>query len=59
VQEVPVGTLMLDMYDSQTHQLVWRGRSTDDLASNSDRNTKKLDKSIDHMLNGFPPKTKS
>jgi hypothetical protein len=55
---VPVGTLMLDMYDAQTHQLIWRGRSSATLSNNGDKNTKKLDKDIDKMLNGFPPKTK-
>ena len=58
VQEVPVGTLMLDMYDTKTHQLVWRGRSQSDLSDKSEKNTKTLDKDIDHMLNGFPPKAK-
>ncbi len=58
VTQVPVGTLMLDMYDSSTHQLIWRGRSTDSISNNGDKNTKKLDKDIDKMLNGFPPKTK-
>ena len=57
-QNIPVGTLFIDMYDSNTHQLVWRGRSTDTLSNNGDKNTKKLDKEIDHMLNGFPPKSK-
>ncbi len=56
VQQVPVGTLMIDMYDTNTHQLVWRGRSNEDLSNNSGKNTHKLDKDIDHMLNGFPPK---
>ncbi len=58
VEQVPVGTLMLDMYDSKTHQLVWRGRSQSDLSNKSEKNTKTLDKDIDHMLNGFPPKAK-
>ncbi len=58
VTKVPVGTLLLDMYDAQTHQLIWRGRSTDTLSNNGDKNTKKLDKDIDKMLNGFPPRTK-
>jgi len=57
-EQVPVGTLMLDMYDAQTHQLIWRGRSSDTLSNNGDKNTKKLDKDIDKMLNGFPPKAK-
>ena len=58
VTKVPVGTLLLDMYDNSTHQLVWRGRSQSDLSNKPDKNTKKLDNDIDHMLNGFPPKSK-
>ena len=58
VTKVPVGTLLLDMYDANTHQLIWRGRSSDTLSNNGDKNTKKLDKDIDKMLNGFPPKAK-
>ncbi len=58
VETVPVGTLMIDMYNSQTHQLVWRGRLQDDLSNKEEKNTKKLDKDIDHMLNGFPPRSK-
>ena len=58
VQEVPVGTLMVDMYDASTHQLIWRGKAQSDMSNKSDKNTKILDKDIDKMLNGFPPKAK-
>ena len=58
VETVPVGTLMLDMYDSHTHQLIWRGRSQEDISNKEEKNTSKLNKDIDHMLNGFPPKSK-
>jgi hypothetical protein len=58
VQNVPVGTLMLTMFDANTHQLIWRGMSQSDISNKSDKNTKTLDNDIDKMLNGFPPKTK-
>ena len=58
VETVPVGTLMIDMYDASSHQLIWRGRSQEDISNKADKNTSKLDKDIDHMLNGFPPKSK-
>ncbi len=58
VRDVPIGTLLVDMYDNNTHQLVWRGRASDTFSDNADKNTKKLDKEVDHMLNGFPPKSK-
>jgi hypothetical protein len=58
VEKVPMGTLMLDMYDRNTHQLVWRGRSTAELSDKADKNAKTMEKDIDKMFNGFPPKTK-
>ena len=58
VREIPVGTLVVDMYDSNTHQLLWRGRAASELSDKADKNTKKFDKDIDHMLNGFPPPTR-
>ena len=58
VQNIPVGTLMIDMYDAQTHQLVWRGRATDNVTDNSGKETKRVNKDIDKMFNGFPPKSK-
>jgi hypothetical protein len=49
---------MIDMYDSSTHQLIWRGKSQAELSNKGDKNIKTLDKDIDKMLNGFPPKSK-
>ena len=59
VHRVPVGTLVVDMYDNKTHQLVWRGKSTEQLSNKSGKNISKLKSDIDHMLNGFPPQYKS
>lgn len=59
VEKVPVGTLVLDMYSGSSKQLVWRGQAASQLSTKADKNTKKFDKDIDHMLNGFPPKSKS
>ena len=56
VQQIPVGTLMLDMYNGGSHQLVWRGTATADISSNADKNAKELNKSIDKMFDKFPPK---
>ena len=56
VQQIPVGTLMLDMYDGSSHQLVWRGSATADISNKADKNVKELDKSVDKMLDKFPSK---
>jgi len=56
VDQIPVGTLVLDMYDTHEHKLIWRGTATDTLSNNPDKNTGKVDKAIDKMLAKFPPK---
>ena len=56
VENYPVGSLVLDMYDARGKQLVWRGVSSDSLSENPEKNEKKLDKAVDKMLDHFPPK---
>ena len=56
VQQVPVGSLRIDMFDSGTHQLVWRGIARDQLSDKPEKNTKKLNKALDKMFDKFPPK---
>lgn len=56
VETVPVGTLVLDIYDSGSHHLVWRGMAYDTLSSKPDKNAQKLDKSVDKMFSKFPPR---
>jgi hypothetical protein len=55
---ISVGTLVLDMYDPGTKQLVWTGRATKtiDPSSNHEKNLKKLDKAISKLLKNYPPK---
>jgi Domain of unknown function (DUF4136) len=56
VTNVPVGTLLVDLYDGKTHQLVWRGTSHEDLSSNPAKNTSTLDKAVNKMFDKYPPK---
>jgi Domain of unknown function (DUF4136) len=50
-----VGTLVVDLFDAKTKQLIWRGTSSDTLSNNSDKNIKNLDKGVDKMFKKFPP----
>ena len=50
-----VGTLIVDLFDTKTKQLVWRGNSSDTLSNNSDKNIKNLDKDVQKMFKQFPP----
>ena len=56
VEQIPVGTLVVDLYDSNTHNLVFRGRATEDVKKNTDKNIATVQKRIDKMFDHFPPK---
>ncbi len=51
------GTLVLDMYDPGTKQLVWQGDATKTLNStgNQDKDMKNLNKAMQKLLKNFPP----
>ena len=53
-----VGTLVVDLFDSQTKKLIWRGSSSDTLSNKSEKNIKNLDNGVAKMFKHFPPKTK-
>jgi len=50
-----VGTLVVDLFDTKTKSLLWRGSSSDTLSNNSNKNIKNLDKGVDKMFKHFPP----
>jgi hypothetical protein len=55
---IDVGTLVLDMYDPSTKQLVWTGRATKTLnpSSNQEKNQKNLNNAMAKLLKNYPPK---
>jgi hypothetical protein len=59
VQNYKVGTLVIDLFDARTKQLIWRGSASDTLADKSDKNIKNLDKGVQKMFEHFPPETKN
>jgi hypothetical protein len=56
VETYTVGTLVVDLFDSRTKQLVWRGWASDALPDDPKKETKKLDKDIEKLFKNFPPK---
>jgi hypothetical protein len=50
-----VGTVVVDLFDTKTKQLIWRGSASDTLSNNSEKNIKNLDKGVDKMFKHFPP----
>jgi hypothetical protein len=57
---IDVGTLVLDMYDPATKQLVWTGNATKTLdpSSNQQKNMERLNKAMAKLLKNYPPKQK-
>jgi len=57
---INVGTLVLDLYDPATKQLVWTGNATKTInpSSNQEKNQKNLDKAMAKLLKNYPPKQK-
>jgi hypothetical protein len=58
VQDVPLDTVILDMYDTKTHQLLWRGAITEPVAKSQDKNDRTIDHAITVLLSKYPPKYK-
>ena len=50
-----VGTLVVDLFDTKTKSLLWRGSSSDTLSNNSNKNIKNLDKGVEKLFKQFPP----
>jgi hypothetical protein len=55
---INIGTLVLDIYDPASKQLVWTGRAskTIDPSSNQEKNQKNLNKAMAKLLKNYPPK---
>jgi hypothetical protein len=54
------GSLVLDMYDPTSKQLVWTGTATKTLnpSTNQEKNQKNLDKAMAKLLKNYPPPQK-
>ena len=51
-----VGTLVIDLFEGSSKNLLWRGLATENLSSNAAKNTKMVDGDINSMFKNFPPK---
>ena len=50
-----VGTLVLDLYDTRTHNAIWRGTASDVLWENPKRLKKSVEQGVKEMFDKFPP----
>ena len=52
-----VGTLVVDLFDAKSKNLIWRGSASDTLSDKSEKNIKDLNKGVQKMFDHFPPNT--
>jgi hypothetical protein len=55
VNEYTVGTLVVDIFDTKSKALLFRGTASDELSDKADKNAKKLAKASDKLFKDFPP----
>jgi hypothetical protein len=58
VSEYVVGTLVVDMFDTKTKNLVFRGTASDEISDSAEKNQKKVVKASEKMFKNFPPVVK-
>jgi hypothetical protein len=58
VSEYTVGTLVVDIFDGKTKNLVFRGVAEDEISDNPSKNVKRLEKASTKMFKNFPPAAK-
>jgi len=49
-----VGTLVIDVYDANGKQMIWRGISQDTLSTKGSKNEKAMNKAIEKMFKQYP-----
>jgi|RhiMetdeSRZDD1v2_1073273.scaffolds.fasta_scaffold302578_3 Domain of unknown function (DUF4136) len=59
VEQIPVGTLIVDIGDSSTKRYIWRGTATKTISSKPDKNEKAIGAAMKKMFEKFPPQGRS
>ena len=55
VENTPVGTLVVDIFDTNSKKLIWRGSDSKALSDKPEQNEKKLEDGVRSMFKHFPP----
>jgi hypothetical protein len=53
-----VGTLVVDIDDGKTKQLLWLGAAKGTLSDKPEKNSQKIDKAVTKMFKQYPPSGK-
>ena len=52
------GTLVIDIWDARTKELVWRGTASDSVSDDPQKNDKKVQKALQKLFKLYPPEKK-
>jgi hypothetical protein len=55
VETYTEGTIVADLFDTQTKKIVWRGTATKEVSSKPRKVTDEINKAIEKMFEHFPP----
>lgn len=58
VRKYTRGTLVIDIWDARTKELVWRGTATDSVSDDPVKNEKKVQKALQKLFKLYPPEKK-
>jgi hypothetical protein len=58
VDNYKVGTLIVELFDGTSKNLIWQGSASNTLSNNADKNIKSLGKNVQQMFEHFPPQPK-
>jgi len=58
VSEYKVGTLVVDIFDAKSKNLIYRGTASDEISDKPEKNQKKMQKVADKLFKDFPPGSK-
>ena len=56
VTPVTIGTVIVDMVDTKSNKMLWRGNATDTVSSDPKENEGKINEAVHKMFEKFPPK---
>jgi Domain of unknown function (DUF4136) len=58
VDNYKVGTLIVELFDGTSKNLIWQGSASDTLSNKADKNIKLLHKNVQKMFEHYPPQPK-
>ncbi len=54
VKSYEVGTITVDLFDTESKKVIWQGVATDEVSSRPQKRTRETDKQIEKMFKNFP-----